>query len=211
MQATLESQDFKTAMDAKEKPEHASAEFKMALSLLSRTCEIVIARCGDKNTLPFLHTILVFYWFMGDFEVGRRYLEDSLPWEGTSLVLNYLLRISESPPRLDTAEIPRAGEGERNPIPEDYALRGLLYTANYYPAGWFGDQESIVEAERYFERPSIVERRRERILWLGHAIATKKSSRLLWDNDARQFSTRSSNDDDQVASATSHVDSGQQM
>ncbi|EFY87302.1 hypothetical protein MAC_06649 [Metarhizium acridum CQMa 102] len=168
--------------------------FKTAVEFTARTYEIVIARWGDKNTLPCLHTLLVFYWFMMDFEVGRQYLEDSLSWEQTALLLNYLLRTREIPPRLDTPEIPWPEGGKAHPLPEDYAMRGLIYTGTYFPKKWF-DDTAIDDDEKYFEPASTVGKRCERILWLGHSIAMKERQ-LHWDEHARQFSTKGGNHND---------------
>ncbi|KAG8412990.1 hypothetical protein J3458_013413 [Metarhizium acridum] len=171
--------------------------FKTTVGFAARTYEVVIARSGDKNTLPCLHTLLVFYWFMMDFDVGRQYLEDSLPWEQTALLLNYLLRTSEFTPRLDTPEIPWPEDGKAHPLPEDYAMRGLIYTGTYFPKKWF-DNTAIDEDEKYFEPASTVSERCERILWLGYSVAMRKR-RLHWDENTGQFSTKSneSNDDNQ--------------
>lgn len=166
-----------------------SAAFKTAVSFAARTYEIVIARWGDKNTFPCLHTLLVFYRFMLRCSAGRKYLEDSFPWEQTALMLNYLLRTCDFPPRLDTEQIPGPEKGEAHPLPEDYAMRGLIYTEDYFPANWF-DNTAIDDDEKYFEPASTVGKRCERILWLGHSIALAQR-RLYWDAHARQFSTQS--------------------
>lgn len=166
-----------------------SAVFKTAVSFAAQTYEIVIARWGDKNTLPCLHTLLVFYRFMLRCSAGRKHLEDSFPWENTALLLNYLLRTSDTQPRLDTEQIPGPEKGEAHPLPEDYAMRGLVYTTDYFPANWF-DNTAIDDDEKYFEPASTVGKRGERILWLGHSIALAER-RLFWDAHARHFSTKS--------------------
>ncbi|KAF5132832.1 EST/SMG-like protein 1 [Metarhizium anisopliae] len=168
--------------------------FKTAVRFTARTYEIVIARWGDKNTFPCLHTLLVFYWFMMDFDVGRQYLEGSLPWEQTALLLNYLLRTSEYTPRLDTPEIPWPEVGKAHPLPEDYAMRGLIYTGTYFPKKWF-DNTAIDDEEKYFEPASTVSKRCERILWLGYSMAMRKR-RLHWDKNTKQFSAKSNESND---------------
>ncbi|EFY90689.1 hypothetical protein MAC_03269 [Metarhizium acridum CQMa 102] len=153
MNAVLKSQQVDdTIMDDLPDPVLTDA-FNTAVGFAARTYEIVIARWGDKNTLPCLHTLLVFYWFMMDFDVGRQYLEDSLPWEQTALLLNYLLRTSEFTPRLDTPEIPWPEGGKAHHLPEDYAMRGLIYTGTYFPKKWI-DNTAIDDDEKYFEPAS---------------------------------------------------------
>ncbi|KID62995.1 hypothetical protein MBR_09918, partial [Metarhizium brunneum ARSEF 3297] len=195
MNAVLKNQQTDdTTMDDLPDPVLTDA-FKTAVGFAASTYEIVIARSGDKNTLPCLHTLLVFYWFMMDFEVGRQYLEGSIPWEQTALLLNYLLRTSEFKPRLHTPEIPWPEGGKAHPLPEDYAMRGLIYTANYFPGKWFKNA-AIDDDEKYFEPASTVSKRCERILWLGYSMAMRKR-RLHWDQNTKQFSAKSneSNDD----------------
>ncbi|KID97277.1 hypothetical protein MAJ_06764, partial [Metarhizium majus ARSEF 297] len=196
MNAVLKSQQTDdNTMDDLPDPVLTDA-FNTAVRFAARTYEIVIARWGDKNTLPCLHSLLVFYWFMMDFDVGRQYLEDSLPWEQTALLLNYLLRTSEFTPRLDTTEIPWPEGGKAHPLPEDYAMRGLIYTGTYFPKKWF-DDTAIDDDEKYFEPASTVGKRCERILWLGHSIAMKKRQ-LHWDKQTRKFSIKGGNHNDEL-------------
>jgi hypothetical protein len=56
------------------------------------------------------------------------------------------------------------------PFPEDFALRGLLWTEDYFPTEWFTN-EKIDEEEKYHERASMTAQRKERILWLAVRIA----------------------------------------
>lgn len=57
-------------------------------------------------------------------------------------------------------------EGHYRPLPEDYAMRGLIYTEGYFPPKWFPD-ETVEDDERYFEQASTEGDRKERLLWLG--------------------------------------------
>jgi len=59
---------------------------------------------------------------------------------------------------------------EFRPFPEDFALRGLLWADNYFPEEWF-THEKIDEEEKYHERASMTDERKERILWLACRIA----------------------------------------
>ena len=103
------------------------------------------------------------------------------------MLLNYLLRTCEVPPRIDSKEFPGPEKNESpHPLPEDYAMRGLIYAEDYFPTNWF-DNQKIDEDEKYFEPGSTVGKRRERILWIGRRIASQEKW-LLWDNDTRQFS-----------------------
>lgn len=67
--------------------------------------------------------------------------------------------------RLDTQEYSWP-KGSPDPLPEDYSMRGLLYSENYFPDKWFGDT-GYQDDEKYFEPASKV-----------HA-ATEKTGRQL--------------------------------
>ncbi|KAG6040408.1 hypothetical protein E4U41_000652 [Claviceps citrina] len=171
-----------------EPPTGIESRFDAALSLAEKTYEIVMNRWADRNTLPFLHTTLAFYLFMSRRPAAMQHLQHRFPWKQTSLLLNHVLRTCDSPPRIDTPDhfFPGPEKGEPpHPLPEDYAMRGLVYTAGYFPRGWF--EHAHLEAdEKYLEPPSTVGKRRERILWIGRAIA--RSGRwLVWDESGRRF------------------------
>ncbi len=61
---------------------------------------------------------------------------------------------------------PKTSDGVDRPLPEDFALRGQLYSQNYFPGNWF----QVIE-ERALELSSMAAPRLERILWLGIRIA----------------------------------------
>ncbi|KAI8663476.1 EST1-DNA-bind domain-containing protein [Fusarium keratoplasticum] len=159
--------------------------FKQALDFAVRIIETVMRRWGDPNTLPFLHTVLVFMNHMTRFPGAISYLEGAFPWKLTALMLNSLLVSCEagyevhSDFRRPERELPR-------PLPEDFAMRGLIYSEDYFPSDWFKNNK-IDEDEKYFELGSMVEERKDRILTLGCKIAAS-GSWLIWKPETRQFS-----------------------
>ncbi|KAK7418620.1 hypothetical protein QQX98_003808 [Neonectria punicea] len=163
--------------------------FSKSLSFAVRTYEIVIHRWGDTNTLPFIHTTLVFINQMTCYPAAMSYLEGEYPWKLTAVMLNYLLASCGFEPRM-LGEFPGPEKDEPpRPLPEDYAMRGLTYAEDYHPKGWFVN-EKIDEDEKYFELASMVDERKERILYLGHKIAAK-GKWLTFDSDTRSFSVTS--------------------
>lgn len=173
------------AMDGSTIPEASPDEtFKQARIFAIRITETVMRRWGDTNTLPFLHTMLVFMNHMTRFPGAISHIEDVFPWKLTSLMLNSLLVSCEagyevhSDFRRPERELPR-------PLPEDFAMRGLIYSEDYFPSDWFKN-DKIDEDEKYFELGSMVEERKDRILSLGCKMATS-GSWLIWNPDTRQF------------------------
>ncbi|KAG4277395.1 hypothetical protein FPRO04_14110 [Fusarium proliferatum] len=159
--------------------------FKLALDFATRTISWVLYRWRDTNTLPFVHSILVFMSHMTQFPAAISQLEDAYPWKLTSIVLNTLLLSCE--PGYEIRGLFHQPEKDQlpHPLPEDFAIRGLLYAEDYFPNGWFSNAK-IDEEERYFELPSLTEVRKDRILSLAYKIASS-GTWLLWNRGTRQF------------------------
>ncbi|KAH6980507.1 hypothetical protein EDB80DRAFT_825953 [Ilyonectria destructans] len=147
-----------------------SESFKTALEFAVKTYEIVVIRWGDTNTLPFVHTMMVLIHKLAQYPADISYLEQSCDFEP---------RMDGDFPGPEKHEAPR-------PLPEDYAMRGLIYVNDYYPKEWFTN-EKIDEDERYFELASMVDQRKERILYLGYKIAAH-GEWLKFDTESRRFS-----------------------
>ncbi|KAF7549093.1 hypothetical protein G7Z17_g6627 [Cylindrodendrum hubeiense] len=163
-----------------------SESFIKALELAVKAYEIVVRRWGDTNTLPFIHTILVFIYKMTQYPAAMSYLERAFPWKLTMVTLNYHLASCDFEPRID-GDFPGPEKDEApRPLPEDYAMRGLIHAEDYYPKKWFIN-EKIDEDEKYFELASMVDQRKERILYLGYKIAVQ-GKWLGFDTATRQFS-----------------------
>lgn len=171
-----------------------SESFKKALEFAVKTYEIVVLRWGDTNTLPFVHTMMVLIHKLAQYPAAMSYLEQVFPWKLTMVMLNYHLTSCDFEPRMD-GDFPGPEKDEApRPLPEDYAMRGLIYVDDYYPKLWFVN-EKIDEDEKYFELASMVDQRKERILYLGYKIAAQ-GTWLKFDADSRQFSVADKYDED---------------
>ncbi|GFP57415.1 telomerase-binding protein EST1A [Trichoderma asperellum] len=101
-------------------------------------------------------------------------------------------------PRMDSEVFPGAeNEDHYRPLPEDYAMRGLIYTEEYFPVKWFAG-EAVEEDEKYFEQASMVDSRKERILWIGKQISSLNKW-LVWDGESAKFTVPEEFDIDFVA------------
>ena len=174
------------AMDGSTIPEASPDEtFKQARGFAIRIIETVMRRWGDTNTLPFIHTMLVFMNHMTRFPGAISHIESVFPWKLTALMLNSQLVSSEANYEVHSDfRLPEKGQLPR-PLPEDFAMRGLIYSEDYFPNEWFKN-DKIDEDEKYFELGSMVEERKDRILTLGCKIAAS-GSWLIWNPDTRQF------------------------
>lgn len=84
---------------------------------------------------------------------------------------------------------PSVGAGRRKrPLPDDYAMRGFPWVKKYFPDGWFVTEDRIDDDDKYFEVPSMLEERKERVVWLGCRIAEREDGKWLrFDNEAKRF------------------------
>ncbi|KAK7962569.1 uncharacterized protein PG986_003394 [Apiospora aurea] len=157
--------------------------------LVEGTFSKVFPRFSDPNILPFLHSTLVFYRFMISYPSAMELLEATFPWKMVSMLLNSLLPSCRGHERIQSNEFPRPVKQLPRPLPEDFALRGLLWAEKYYPSDWFSN-DKVDDDEKYFEVASMTDERKERVLWLGVSIA-RHGKWLLYDDELRQFSVPS--------------------
>jgi hypothetical protein len=183
-----------TSLDENSK---ATVTFKNALHLFNKTLQVHLQRIGDTNVLSFLHVTLVFIRYMANIPGAMEILD--LNWASLVTMLNSILvlhkpssyTIIEGPQlpkpdpisRRNSTELQQpdiAGNhntdaspstDEFRPFPEEWAMQGLGWTADYFPPGWFHNPN--VESEKhYMEAESMrTEHRPERVLWLGVQIA----------------------------------------
>jgi len=68
-------------------------------------------------------------------------------------------------------EFPRPVKEKGRPLPEDFIMRGQLYTRWYFIARWF-TAFIADDDERSHDLPSMAQLRKERMLWLRLRIAS---------------------------------------
>lgn len=206
---TLRPQRMDESAESAPSIERAIAEYKPsriedgALRLFEGTCDVVLRRLGDLNTLPFLHVVLVFIFHLTHFPGAMLFIEKRFPWKLVSLQLNSLLLSYREHHRIQDDQFPRQDkEFAPRPLPEDFATKGLVWVDKYFPNDWFSN-DKIDDDEKYFEVASMTDDRKERILWLGCRIA-KFAKWLTYDENLHQFGVVSSfeKDIDNVAKDT---------
>ena len=63
-------------------------------------------------------------------------------------------------------------DGDASPLPEDYKLRGQVWTQTYFPGDWFQGDVIDAEEESLVEHASTVWQRAERVLSLMYRLAS---------------------------------------
>jgi hypothetical protein len=162
-----------------------SRDFEDALHLAMETHEIIFRRLNDAHVLPYIHVVLVFMLYLSRIPNAMRHLDHRFPWKRVSLLLNSLLGPNANHDSIRSDEFPRESNNPPRPVPEDFALRGLLFVEQYYPSDWFSN-DKIDDDEKYFEVPSMEAVRKERILWVAHKIA-QAGRWLTYDEGVNKF------------------------
>ncbi len=139
----------------------------LAFSCLS----IALRRLGDKNVLPLVHVYFVFLWSLAAVDEAMIYVEQDIPWTEICSFLNTLAKPNILTSRVQESIFPKPAEGIGRPLPEDFIIRGQMYSQWYFPETWFTDA-MVDDEERVLELPSMAETRMERILWLGFRLSS---------------------------------------
>ena len=170
-------------------PENQSLAFiSQSFTLASKVLEVWLGRESDRDIDPLVHIYLVFIWSLvtvqkdwKSFEdvVVWRVLERALPWSPLCRFLNFLKSKGYTTSSILAEDFPRSGDKyDYEPLPEDFVLQGQIYSRWYFPSTWF--THSLVEDnKRTLELPCTSQARMERILWLGHRIASVSHTFIL--------------------------------
>jgi len=143
--------------------------------------DICLKRPRDSNVYPLVHVYFGFIWSLIIVQQACKYfeqdtvlktIEKDIPWIGVCLFLNTLAADPQAmTSKTRRQDFPRPFNETGRPLPEDFVMRGQLFTQWYFPANWFS-AAMIDDDERSHDLPSMAQPRKERILWLGHCIAS---------------------------------------
>ncbi len=142
-----------------------------ASSIAFTTLTISLLRIGDKNVFPLIHVSFVFLWSLVIIGKAMKYVERDVPWGEICSFLNSLAKPETMTPRVWGEGFPKPNGDVGRPLPEDFVLRGQIYSQSYFPKNWF-QEARIDDEERALELPSMTALRVERILWLGIRVAS---------------------------------------
>lgn len=139
--------------------------------------------CSD---LLLVHPILlhVLTWCILSIPSAYKLFEEAIPWTAICDNLNQLKKQQSFWTQLFTFLL---GEYIHNPpLPEDYTIRGQLYTKLYFPEKLFRNEE-VDDEERMLDKPSNDAHRIVRALWL--ARDTSSAGNWIQNNRATQAFT----------------------
>ncbi|OGM39197.1 hypothetical protein ABOM_012162 [Aspergillus bombycis] len=167
-------------------------------SLAFETFSVMLEHVNNMNLFPALHTSLAFLWCLSYTATGMKCVEAVVPWNRIVIFLNMIIQPSflqrlvqgwlSSLDEFDFnliegAEFPISNETSW--LPEDFLIRGQIWSQVYYPSSFFESCPSD-EDGRNVERESLSISRMYRCLWLGVRLA-KFNRWIMYDPASRQF------------------------
>ncbi|KAB8254670.1 hypothetical protein BDV32DRAFT_154978 [Aspergillus pseudonomiae] len=167
-------------------------------SLAFETFSVMLEHVNNMNLFPALHTSLAFLWCLSYTATGMKCVEAVVPWNRIVIFLNMIIQPSflqrlvqgwlTSLDEFDFnliegAEFPISNETSW--LPEDFLIRGQIWSQIYYPSSFFENCPSD-EDGRNVERESLSISRMYRCLWLGVRLA-KFNRWITYDPASRQF------------------------
>ncbi|KAJ4355819.1 uncharacterized protein N0V89_003840 [Didymosphaeria variabile] len=158
--------------------------FSRAYLLTMATLMLVLRRNGDKNVLPHVHVLLSFFSAFASIKYVAHFL-DHAPWTELVSFLNTLLKSEQRPEKILPGPVFLADQADSLPLPEDYLIRGQIWSQWYFPERWFKREHD--EEDRSLELASTVKLRTERVLRLGYELATFDRW-LSYDEQTHTFS-----------------------
>ncbi|KAB8213474.1 hypothetical protein BDV33DRAFT_210171 [Aspergillus novoparasiticus] len=194
----------------------ASADEALARFLIHGTrqypCQMVYGTClafevfsvllghpNNVNLFPTLHISLAFIWCLSSTAAGMRYVESVVPWNRIVIFLNTILRPSflrqQGPRRFAASDeldlsliegIDFPFSPQTSWLPEDFLIRGQLWSQAYYPSLFFQNCPSEGDG-RNVENGYLSISRIYRCLWLGMRLA-RVNRWITYNTLSRQFS-----------------------
>ncbi|KAL5423574.1 hypothetical protein PMIN04_003839 [Paraphaeosphaeria minitans] len=164
--------------------------FSRAYLLTMTTLTLVLRRIGDKNVLPHVHVLLAFLSTFASIKYVAQF-NDHTPWIELVSFLNTLLKSEQRPEKILPGPVFPADQADSLPLPEDYLIRGQIWSQWYFPEGWFKREHD--EEDRSLELASTVKLRTDRVLHLGYELATFDRW-ISYDEQTRAFSVTNISD-----------------
>ncbi|KKZ60803.1 hypothetical protein EMCG_04520 [[Emmonsia] crescens] len=151
-----------------------AAKFTTSLEKLSYstyltfyTLSSILTHSDSAHILPYVHHSLAFIWSLALIPESMMYIESEIPWGRIASYLNMLTGNYTSDSKLKNDSFPISS----GPLPEDFYIRGQIWTQSIYPPDFF-DDSSIEDDEWLLDRPSTVPHRIERCLWYGYRLVS---------------------------------------
>lgn len=136
--------------------------------LTFQTLSAILGQVGNKNVYPAVHASCAFIWCVALNHISIKHIEVAVPWRKLATFLNTLILSETDLQPVESDNFPIIEEKKH--MPEDFLIRGQLWSQQYYPEGFF-DKAPTEDDGRSIEYPSLSTTRTCRCLWLGVRLA----------------------------------------
>ena len=143
------------------------------------TFAVALRRIGNKNVIPLVHTSLLFLGSLINTKKAVQHVGRNILWLGLASLLDNLAKAVEITLRVLNHKLPESVDAVGRPFPEDFLMRGQLWSESYFPASWFTNNAEASDEERSLELQSMTAERIERTPWLASWV------RGIWSGIAR--------------------------
>lgn len=151
---------------SKDLAHHSHLVFSSFLTF--ETFSIVLDQIGNKSVYPTVHVALAFIWCLADSNDSIKHVEAFVPWSNIVRFLNTMIRDDTDIDAIESEDFPIPED--RRQLPEDFCVRGHLWSRNYYMPDFFENYPEEHDG-RWVETPSLSVFRAYRCLWVGVRIA----------------------------------------
>ena len=163
--------------------EKTKRAWDLAHGLTVAITTLVLRRQGDKNVIPYVHIWLAFLMSLvkigsADESTRTSYVASELrrciPRQELCSFLNGWTKSEAiSDRRYESDAFIRPEKGELIPVPEDYFIRGQVWSQDYFPDEMFKDA-IIDEEEKNVEHASTTRIRIERVLNIAYRLSKER-------------------------------------
>lgn len=140
-------------------------------ALAFHTLSVLLDHLGDPSMYPSVHISLAFIWGLALHPHAMQKVDKFIPWANIARFLNTLI---DSDIPIEDDGFP-SDDGVTRQLPEDFLIRGQLWSQLYFPDEFFDGAPEGID----IEQPFAVISRKQRCLWIGVQIA-RVCSNFLW-------------------------------
>ncbi|KTW28179.1 hypothetical protein T552_02038 [Pneumocystis carinii B80] len=139
----------------------------------------------SSNSLAYNFICMIFLYYCSKYSYVLSSMERFIPWLKIAEYLSNIIKKINYDSILEMSDLPV--RQNKNPLPEDWALRGINWTEKIWPKAYF---ENMTEDDFNFTveqlNDEVTEIRIKRIIWLGFKIVSL-SNILLYNNQTQHF------------------------
>ncbi|KAJ5107831.1 DNA/RNA-binding domain E.t1.c1-type [Penicillium angulare] len=184
----------------------SSAIAAQGSALTFHTLAILLNEPSNEQMYPSIHISLAFIWCIALRPIAMQQFEQVIPWLPIAKFLNTLLSSGIDFSNSQNEEFPvYDNESGSRQLPEDFLIRGQVWSQLYYPEGFFYGAHSEDNLTTGETSATIIPRR-QRCVWLGVRIATFRRW-ITYSRDEGFVPTQFAHECSAIAQSHGHLNS----